>query len=148
MAITPIPFSDKLLLKDGEISEPWKKFLTEIGARHNPYVKFKSSIYTASTVLTAKDLGRVIKVDNGALPVTITLPSVNDQDVDTWITILRLGTGWLTIQLPDSDTIEKSSQGGKIVCREVGRICANITLCLASSTKWAISGGTGIWHVY
>jgi hypothetical protein len=64
------------------------------------------------------------------------------------MTIMRLGSGMLTIRAADADTIEKSSPGGKIQCNEAGRVAANLKLFLATETKWAILGGTGIWEVY
>ena len=97
--------------------------------------------------LNTNDFGKVIKFDNNANDVICTLPSVNSGHVDGWLIIMRLGTGRLTIQASDNDTIEKSKVGGRIFCQEIGRVVANIDLYLATETKWAILAGTGIWNV-
>ncbi len=110
--------------------------------------KRPSVTYTATGAsLSTSDFGKVIKFDNGASDVTCTLPSVSPGHVDGWFIIMRLGTGRLTIQASDSDTIEKSKPGGQMFCQESGRVVANLTLYLATETKWGIIGGTGIWNV-
>ena len=148
MPISPVPLRERFLNSLGQITEPWRKWLNEISASSIPYHKFKSVIYTATKVLTAADFGKVIKFNNGTNNVGCLLPSVGEMDVDTWIIIMRVGTGSLTIQAADSDTIEKSGPGGKLICDEVDRVCANVWLYLATETKWAILGGTGIWKAF
>ncbi len=108
--------------------------------------KRPSTTYTnVGATLTTSHFGRVIKFDNGIHPVTCQMPSVGTGQIDHWITIIRLGSGSLRIKAADSDVIEKSRAGGSIICEETGRIAANVTLYLATETKWAIIGGTGIW---
>jgi hypothetical protein len=99
----------------------------------------------ASVSLTSSDFGKIIKMDNAGLSVTCTLPSVGTSDVDSWVTIFRLGTGPVSIKAADADVIEKSRAGGSLVCSEAGRVAANVTLYLATETTWAIIAGTGIW---
>ena len=106
--------------------------------------KMPSTTITGSTSLTSDHFGRVIKVDS-ADDVVVFLPSVGKSDIDSWLTIMRLGTGKVTVKAADLDTIEKSRPGGVIFCREVGRVVANLTFFLATETKWAIQHGTGIW---
>lgn len=109
--------------------------------------KRPSVTYTnTGATLSTNDFGRVIKFENGANNVICTLPSVSSGDVDSWLIIMRLGTGRLTIQASDSDTIEKSKAGGQMYCQEEGRIVANLMLYLATETKWGILAGTGIWY--
>lgn len=110
--------------------------------------KYTSVTYTATQVLTTTSFGKIIKFNNGATNVTCYLPSVSATNIDSWLIIMRLGTGSLTIQAADSDTIEKSKAGGKLVCNESGRVVANVLLSLATETKWAILAGTGIWKAY
>ena len=149
MGVVPMPVKNPVLMENqNRLTEPWRKFLQVIAAPSIPFFKYASAIYSTSKNLTAADFGKVIKVDNGAASVTITLPEVADADIDSWIFIMRLGTGTVTIKAPSPDTIEKSSAGGRIVCNESGRVLANLMLYLATQTKWAILGGTGIWTVY
>ena len=109
--------------------------------------KFRSQTYSTSEYLSSLDLGKIIKFNNGSGSMICYLPSLDETNIDSWVTIMRLGTGRLTIQAADIDTIEKSLPGGKIWCDEPGRVLANITLCLATVTKWAMLSGTGIWKV-
>ena len=148
MPLSPMPTDDKFLTEGKEISEPWRKLLGEMTSPYLPYDKFQAKIYTVSTLLRPSDFGKIIKMDNGANNVICTLPSVNEKDIGAWVGFLRLGTGSLTIQAADSDTIEKSSAGGKLVCNETGRVAANLIIHLVTATKWAILWGTGIWQVY
>ncbi len=145
MSISPAPLRERFLNTLGQITEPWRKWLNEIGGSSIPHHKFNSVIYTATKVLTAADFGKVIKFNNGASNVICYLPSVGPTDIDSFLIIMRLGTGMLRIKAADSDTIEKSSQGGILRCDEVGRVLANVILYLGTETKWSILGGTGIW---
>ena len=148
MSISPAPLRERFLNTLGQITEPWRKWLNEISGGSIPYHKFKSVIYTATKTLTVSDFGRVIRFNNGTNNVGCFLPSVGEMDIDTWVIIMRVGTGSLTIQAADSDTIEKSGPGGKLVCDEADRVCANVWLYLATETEWAIMGGTGIWKAF
>ena len=171
------PVKTKIDLKDYVgISEPWRKwfngFYTEVEDKLSPVPsavpgnlvvwtstgrladaglnpkKFPSVTYYTTTYLTAADFGKVVKFDNGANAVVCYLPSVGASDVDSWLNVMRLGTGMLTIKAADADTIEKSRTGGEIRCNEAGRVIANLMFFLATETKWAILGGTGIWVTY
>ncbi len=107
--------------------------------------KSRASVtYTVDKALTTSEFGKVCKF-NSSSDLTATLPSVGSSDVDSWLIIMRLGTGKLTIQASDSDEIEKSGAGGYIFCIETGRPAANLSIYLASETVWAVLGGTGIW---
>ena len=110
--------------------------------------KKRSVIYTnTGATLSTNDFGKVIKFDNGANHVVCTLPSVGVSDIDGSFIIMRFGTGRLTIKASDNDTIERSVNGGTVYCEESGRPTANITIYLATETKWTILAGTGIWMV-
>ena len=108
--------------------------------------KKSSTTYTGvGATLTNGHFGRVVKFVNGGIGVTCNLPSVGSSDIDSWLIIMRIGSGSVRIQAADSDTIETSSAGGAIICSETTRVVANTTIYLASETKWAILAGTGIW---
>ena len=110
--------------------------------------KYRSVSYSTVIInLTLAELGKVIKIDSPH-DVTVYLPSVGSDDVDSWIIIMRLGAGGVWINAADNDRIERSSAGGRIRCREAGRRAANVKLFLATETLWAILGGTGIWDVF
>ena len=147
-----LPIRDKLITKDGFLSEPWRKWFSTAGGQASYFSKFASAKHTidpSSTVnLIGSDLGKIIKADNGSNGIVFKLPSVGRNDVDSWIGFMRLGAGPIIIDAADSDTIEKSSPGGRLICNEPGRVVASLMLFLASETKWAIFGGCGIWYVY
>jgi hypothetical protein len=108
------------------------------------FIKKPSVTYTTSQVLTSAHFGKIVKF-NSPGGIICTLPSVGSSDIDTWLTIMRLGTGRLVIKPADADVIESSRPGGSLTCEEVGRVVANVTLYLASETIWAITAATGIW---
>ena len=107
--------------------------------------KHRSVTFTDSATLTISHFGRVIKFNNGTKDVVCSLPSVGSGQIDSWITIMKFGSGTIRIKAADSDTIEKSSLGGFLKCNEPGRMVPNVILFLATETQWAILGGTGIW---
>jgi len=147
-----LPIRDKVLDRNGFLTEPWRKWFEEAGGVASIFSKYSAAKYIVTTVdpiyLTALQLGKVIKAENGVNGANFKLPSVGRDDVDAWIAFVRLGTGRLVIDAADSDVIEKSSPGGRIVCMETGRVAASIILFLASETCWSIFGGIGVWHVY
>jgi hypothetical protein len=176
MAINPAPVKNKVDIPSREgISSPWRKWHTLLSTSVNNSVgkvsgatagniailtaaggledsgkhwrKLVSVTYTSSRTLRSSDFGKVIKVNNGIENVKLSLPSVGASDVDYYLTVCRLGTGQVEIAAADSDTIEKSSAGGSILCNEPGRVVANVTLYLATETKWAILAATGLWQL-
>lgn len=149
MTQSPAPFKNKFFGAEEQIiAPPWQTWLNEVGGANIPHHKINSTLYYESHTIIAAEFGRLVKFINGDVPITCTLPSVGLADIDVWITIMRIGTAPITIQASDQDTIETTSPGGRLVCYETNRICANLVLFLATETKWAILGGTGIWAVY
>ncbi len=146
MRLVNAPIKNKVDFQDkAGISEPWRQFFDGFDVSQE---KIPSLTYTTTAYLTDDDLGRLIKFDTGPGLVFCYLPSVIDVQIDSWLIIIRLGTGKLIVKAADSDTIESSSPGGALICDEVGRVAANLHLYLATETKWAIIGSTGIWRVY
>lgn len=110
--------------------------------------KIPSASYSGTDgTLTVSDLGKTVKFTPGGKNVDCYLPSVGASEIDSWITIVRVGTGRLSVHAADNDTIEKSTPGGMVICDEAGRQGANITLFLATATQWVIVDGFGIWHL-
>lgn len=149
MAATPMPINVSLLdPKTMRVNTAWIKWFNEMNGGYVLQQKIKSVVYNDTTYLSSSDFGKTVKFDNGSVNAGCYLPSVDRVDIDSWFVIMKLGSGSLTIFPDGSDTIEKSSPGGKVVCSESGRVCANLGLYLADTTKWAIMGGTGIWQVW
>lgn len=142
--ISPPPINAQVML--GVNMHPvWLKWFREVEAWCNSIRQEAYVVYTASRTLKTEDLGKVIICNIGTSNVNITLPHVTSDDLYSWVTIIRLGTGKLLIKANDSDRIERSSPGSSVWCQEEGRVAANITLELVSETIWAILSGTGIW---
>ena len=145
MARAPVKDMVDVQIHEG-ITAPWRQYFD---SERRDKTKFSSINYSSSQILTSTVFGKVLKFDTGlAGTIVCTLPSVSLGHVDSWLIILKLGSGKLTIKAADFDTIESSVPGGRIVCDEPGRVIANVYLLLATETKWGIIGSTGIWRVY
>jgi hypothetical protein len=127
------------------ISPIWQRWFQKLKTRDDEIRRKPYATYTASQALTTWELGKSIRFDSVTSDMVATLPSVELKDVWAWITIVRTGTGQLTITAADSDKIEK--RGSSIMCQEPNRVAPNVTLQLISEAQWAIIGATGIWHV-
>ena len=146
-----------ILASDGDIGDSGKSSpagdvvgTTDVQELSNKSVLNMPSVtyVNSGATITVSNFGHMIKFLNGSNDVICYLPSVGASDIDSLISIMRLGTGRLTIRCADLDTIEKSTAGGGIYCEESGRKSANLNLYLATETKWAILGGTGIWKAF
>ncbi len=73
------------------------------------------------------------------------LPSVDVTHIGYWYRFAKLGSGTLTIQAADSDTIADSGQGGTIYNNKSQQEWSTLTLMLISETKWVITEGHGTW---
>lgn len=174
MSANPPPVKNRMDLdRPGRgISEPWRKYFAAVDKDANDtatkvaggtignlvmltssgdiadsglsLTKLRSVTYSVDTRLNTSHFGKIIKF-NSNLDLTCYLPNVSILNVDSWVVVMRLGTGSLRIQAADADRIETSSAGGGTVCSEPGRKAANVKLFLASETQWAILAGTGIW---
>jgi hypothetical protein len=94
--------------------------------------------------LTTSQIGMTVIV-NSSSDRTVNLPSVDSSYIGATFTIWKLGTGKVTIDAADSDTIMDSSAGGTIYNSSTTEIWACIRLRLQTATQWAIDGGVGNW---
>jgi hypothetical protein len=99
---------------------------------------------SSGLTLTLADIGKTVIV-NSSSDRTINLPSVDSSHVGATFTIWKLGSGRVTIDAADSDTIMDSAAGGTIYNSATGETWACIRLRLQSATQWAIEGGVGTW---
>ena len=127
------------------LNPTWQHWFQRLKMRDDDVRKKPNKTYTTSQALTTWNLGKTVLFNIGTSDATCTLPSVATKDLWSWITIVRIGTGTLSIVANDSDKIERN--GSKIDCAEPNRIAANVTLQLVTETQWAIIGATGIWRV-
>jgi len=112
-----------------------------------------TEVYTIRNIdlVTAKDTGYTITLaDHGTIftcsattPQNFNLPSVDATNTGYKYTIVKLGTGAVTITAADSDTIEDSGAGLTIYCADEG--IATITLELVTATQWIIKFANGTW---
>jgi len=98
---------------------------------------------TGMTIATA-DFGKTITVTAGT-PQIITLPAISAENIGAEITVVKLGTGGVTIQAYTFDAIAGSTVGGTIANGVVGETSATITLRIVSLDKWVVINSTGTW---
>jgi hypothetical protein len=101
-------------------------------------VETKNSGYN---ILTS-DVGKTFTC-SATTTQTFNLPSVDSTNIGYTYTIVKLGTGQVTIDAADSDTIEDSGAGDTIYCAD--ETPATITLRLFTSTGWYIIAANGTW---
>lgn len=76
---------------------------------------------------------------------TINLPTLTNDDIGTWITVVKLGTGKISIFAPAGATVSDSSDAGSVYNDNFSETYATITLLLATANKWVITGIDGSW---
>jgi hypothetical protein len=124
----------------------WAKWFEEVGRGFDDYRKNPDIVFTATDgTLYTKDFGKTIRFDTGTTDCLCYLPTISSKDVNCWLTIMRTGTGRLTIIPSVSAYIDYGSAGGRMWCEEKRRSAANLTLQVMTSTRWAVIGATGIW---
>lgn len=95
--------------------------------------------------LEVSDLNKVYVIDSND-DLTIYMPSVDTDQLASKIKFKHYGTGKLTLQAADSDTIDNSSAGGSIYHQQSGISQeGSITLQLVKSTHWAVNDILGPW---
>jgi len=104
--------------------------------------RFLTESQDSGVTLTASDFGKTITVDSVSDQI-VNFPSVDSGDIGCWFTIVKLGSGRMTIDAADTDTIADSGEGLTIYNNT--EVYATITLQLVSETKWFITGGHGTW---
>lgn len=132
-------------MMDGRMNPIWQKWFQKLKTRDDEVRRRPYATYTTDQILTTWELGKSILFEIGASDALCTLPSVGANDVWTWITIFRIGTGRLTIAGADNDMVERN--GKNINCEDNKRIACNVTLQLVTETQWAVIGATGIWRL-
>lgn len=113
-------------------------YRTDISANGKLTVENKNSGYSILTTDNAK-----VFVCNSTSTQTFNLPSVTASDIGFYCTIIKIGSGQVTIDAADSDTIQDSGAGDTIYCADTG--IASITLVLCRETAWYITSAVGTW---
>jgi hypothetical protein len=99
---------------------------------------------SSGLTLTAGDIGKTVIV-NSSSDRTIYLPSVDSSHIGARFVVWKLGSGKVTIDAADSDTIMDSSAGGTIYNSSSTETWACLILRLESASQWGIQGGVGTW---
>lgn len=141
------PTKQPFLDKNGMITPIWVRWLQDLSVQADRRRRVPDEVHESDVALSTDDYGKLIRIDNGGRALDVTLPTANAQDIDCWLTIVRTGTGRLTINCDSLCRIEYSSLGGSIWCTETKRRAANVTLQLINATQWGIIGATGVWKV-
>ena len=106
--------------------------------------KFTVQSANAGINLTSADFGKTITVNSASAQI-VNLPAVTAADIGATITIIKLGAGTVTIDAPAGVYIADSGSGGTVYNNSAGETYAAITLRLATTAKWIITGGNGSW---
>jgi hypothetical protein len=97
----------------------------------------------AAPALTSADFGKTHIYSDASASPTYNLPSVAAGDVGATIEFIKTGTGTITIDAADSDTIEDSGAGDTIYSSDTTMV--SIKLQLVTATQWKIISATGTW---
>lgn len=140
------PVKERLVDERGFIQPAWARWFQTFSVVADEAKRTPDLAYSSSVSLSTRDYGKLILFDCSSGDLVCTLPPVNAQDVNGWITLFRKGLNRLTI-VPgeNSSRIEYGSYGGRIWTEEQQRAASNITLQLISLTQWGITGSTGKW---
>jgi hypothetical protein len=101
-------------------------------------------VKTDSYLITAANFGKILVMD-AAAEKTFTLPSVGSLDVGEELTLVKWGTGKLTIQAADSDIFrspDMSSVAGGQLYNAVDQY-SRVQIRLITATEWLLEGWTG-----
>jgi len=107
-----------------------------------PNITHESTVYTDSQTVLLAQTGETL-VMNSTSNKIFTLPSVGAGDVGVFFTFININTGRLTIQPADADIVADSSAGGTFYSDTDSY--SQVTLELASTTKWIVRGAHGTW---
>ncbi|MDO8970731.1 MAG: hypothetical protein Q7U74_08590 [Saprospiraceae bacterium] len=97
----------------------------------------------AGKTLSSIDWGKTFTINSASLQ-TIILPVVGSEDIGAEVTVVKLGTGQVTIQSGTGNYIADSTLNGTLYNDTVDTY-ATTTIRLISATKWVIVGGDGVW---
>ena len=141
------PIKLPLVDKKGQINRSWLRWMQDLSRASDDQRRTPDVVYAASATLNTDDFGKLHLFNTGSSDLVCTLMTASSADKDGWLTIVRTGTGRLTI-IPDAAAkIESGLLGGRIWCEEPKRVAANMTLQLITATQWAITSAMGIWIV-
>lgn len=108
----------------------------------DPNITYGSKTFTDDHVLSLEDRGYDI-IMNSASDKTFTTPSVGEPEIGVEYIFYNIGTGRLTIQVADSDTVDDSNAGGTIYSDTEG--ISSLRIRLVSASHWQITGANGAW---
>jgi len=117
----------------------WNELTDEWEVVHFP---FDPVIHTDSHVLLVSELNISHRM-NSAADKIFTLPSVGASEDGSKVTLMKIGSGKLTVQAVDTDFISDSSATGTIYSTTA---LASITLeYVHAITTWVVQSPAGIW---
>jgi len=139
------PVQSPFFTAPGRINPVWQRWFQLLKTRDDEIKKPPDLTYTGSASLTTRDYGKIILFNIGDSDATCILPTYHANDLWAWLTIVRMGTGILTVSADATSRIEYSSLAGSIYCEETKRRAANITLQWVAANQMAIMAGLGTW---
>jgi hypothetical protein len=83
---------------------------------------------------------------NSAADQVVMLPNISAADVGDLMTIVKLGTGKVTVKALATQYIADGSVAGTIFNDQIIEPYASITLKAVSTTKWTVVSAFGTWQ--
>lgn len=108
----------------------------------DPNITYGSRTFTDDHTVSLEDRGYDL-IMNSTDPKTFTSPSVGEPEIGIEYVLYNVGTGRLTLQMADSDTIDDSSAGGTIYSDTDS--VSSLHIRLVTATHWQIVGANGAW---
>ena len=141
------PILTPIINPQGMTDPVWQKWFQKLKTADDEIKKPPGTIYTEAANISTASLGEIVLFNIGAVDVTANLPAIEKKDLWAWLTVVRMGSGILTLTADEDNRIEYGSYGGSMYCEETKRRAANVTLQIVTEDTWAIIAGLGTWQV-
>jgi hypothetical protein len=129
----------RLTLYEDGVAQSYTKILSPLNIPSE--VAMSIIAMNGGGTLTANNNRCVITVDSVADQI-LNFPAASSTDPVLQYTIVKLGAGKLTIQMPGSAAIDDSTGGGTIYCEDTG--IAFLVVTLVGVNRW-VTTGTNTW---
>ena len=95
--------------------------------------------------ITPEDFDSTLVSDTTCNQIIFNLPQATDLHIGKWVILSKLGTGTVSVNVPEGYRIDSSSTGGCISCLDI--TVATIQLQYVKSNRWISVSKVGNWNV-
>ena len=100
---------------------------------------------TNDYIIQTEDFGIKILTMNNAAAKTFTMPTLTASEIGKSMTIVKIGTGKVTLALVDLQVIADSGIQGTIYNEQADETYATLVFMVLSTSKLVIVGAHGTW---